>query len=96
MAFGALFSRRSRRVPVDAQEHVQKISDARNKIIKELSKIIVGQEEIIEGLLIALFSRGHSILIGVPGLAKTLLINTLARIIDLRFKRIQFTPDLMP
>ena len=81
---------------MDAQEHVAKIRDARARINAEISKVIVGQEEIIEGLLMALFSRGHSILIGVPGLAKTLMINTLARVIDLRFKRIQFTPDLMP
>jgi MoxR-like ATPase len=81
---------------VDAQEHVAKIKDARARIEKEVSKVIIGQNEIIEGLLIALFSRGHSILIGVPGLAKTLLIKTLSRIIDLKFKRIQFTPDLMP
>jgi MoxR-like ATPase len=81
---------------VDAKEHVQKIADARKKILDEMSKVIVGQEQTVHELLIALFSRGHSILIGVPGLAKTLMINTLARIIDLRFKRIQFTPDLMP
>ena len=81
---------------MDAKEHVQKIADARKKILDEMSKVIVGQEQTVHELLIALFSRGHSILIGVPGLAKTLMINTLARIIDLRFKRIQFTPDLMP
>lgn len=81
---------------MDAQEQVKKIRDARTRINQEIGKVIVGQEEIVEGLLIALFSRGHSILIGVPGLAKTLMINTLARMIDLKFKRIQFTPDLMP
>ena len=75
---------------------INKIREARSRIQAEISKVIVGQEEIIEGLLIALFSRGHSILIGVPGLAKTLLIKTLSRVIDLKFKRIQFTPDLMP
>ncbi|MBI2945221.1 MAG: MoxR family ATPase [Candidatus Wallbacteria bacterium] len=81
---------------MDAKDHVKKIADAREKIVGQMSKVIVGQEQTIRELLIALFSRGHSILIGVPGLAKTLMINTLARIIDLKFKRIQFTPDLMP
>ncbi len=65
-------------------------------IRQALSQIIVGQEEIIEQLLIALFARGHCLLVGVPGLAKTLIIRTLGQILDLRFSRIQFTPDLMP
>src|SRR5207247_305132 len=60
------------------------------------SKVIVGQDEVIEEVLIALFARGHCLLVGVPGLAKTLLISTLAEILDLEFNRIQFTPDLMP
>jgi MoxR-like ATPase len=64
--------------------------------MKELRKVIVGQEEVLNDLLIALVSRGHCLLVGVPGLAKTLLIGTLARALDLAFKRIQFTPDLMP
>ena len=63
---------------------------------KEIAKVIVGQETIIEQLLITLLARGHALLIGVPGLAKTLLIKTLAQALDLRFSRIQFTPDLMP
>jgi len=66
------------------------------KLKKEISKIIFGQDEIIEYLIIALFSNGHSLFVGVPGLAKTLLISTLAKTVDLDFKRIQFTPDLMP
>ncbi|MGD9897527.1 MAG: AAA family ATPase [Calditrichaceae bacterium] len=66
------------------------------KIKKELSKIIIGQDDIIEHLLISLFTRGHSLLVGVPGLAKTLLIRTLGQILDMQFSRIQFTPDLMP
>jgi len=66
------------------------------KIRTEIGKVIVGQEATIEQLLIALFARGHCLLIGVPGLAKTLLIKTLGEIMDLRFSRIQFTPDLMP
>jgi MoxR-like ATPase len=65
-------------------------------IKKEISKVIIGQDDIIEQLLISLFARGHCLLIGVPGLAKTLLIRTLGEILDLKFSRIQFTPDLMP
>ena len=63
---------------------------------EQLGKVIIGQNNVIEQLLIGLFSRGHCLLVGVPGLAKTLLVSTLARILDLSFKRIQFTPDLMP
>src|SRR5205085_11870661 len=67
------------------------------KTIKaELSKVIIGQETVVEQLLIAIFSRGHCMLEGVPGLAKTLLISTLAETLSLKFNRIQFTPDLMP
>ncbi|HAW81384.1 MAG TPA: AAA family ATPase, partial [Balneola sp.] len=65
-------------------------------IKKEIHKVIIGQDEIINLLLISLFSRGHCVLIGVPGLAKTLLIKTLADTLGLSFNRIQFTPDLMP
>ncbi|HZL89403.1 MAG TPA: MoxR family ATPase [Pirellulaceae bacterium] len=75
---------------------IRKLNDAREKIIQQLSKVIVGQHSVIEELLISLFSRGHCLLEGVPGLAKTLLISTLARSLDLTFSRIQFTPDLMP
>lgn len=67
-----------------------------NNIKKEIAKVIVGQEDIIDQLLISLFARGHCLLIGVPGLAKTLLIKTLGEVMDLKFARIQFTPDLMP
>ncbi len=66
------------------------------KLKNEISKVVVGQEHIVENLLISLFSRGHCVLIGVPGLAKTLLIRTLAKTLNLSFNRIQFTPDLMP
>ena len=69
---------------------------SRESILGEFKKRIVGQEEVIDELLIALFSQGHCLLVGVPGLAKTLLINSLAEILDLQFNRIQFTPDLMP
>ncbi|MCB0832414.1 MAG: MoxR family ATPase [Bacteroidetes bacterium] len=75
---------------------VKALSEARSTIEKELHKVIVGQDEIIQELLIALFARGHCLLVGIPGLAKTLLISTLSKILDLDFSRIQFTPDLMP
>src|SRR6187401_1688443 len=75
---------------------IRKLAEAREKILEQLSKVIVGQHQVIEELLICLFSRGHCLLEGVPGLAKTLLISTLARSLDLTFSRIQFTPDLMP
>jgi len=65
-------------------------------LVKEIGKMIVGQEDVIEQLLISLLARGHCLLVGVPGLAKTLLIRTLAQVLDLKFNRIQFTPDLMP
>lgn len=75
---------------------IKNIHESFNHIKKELGKVIVGQEDIIEKLLIALYSRGHCLLIGVPGLAKTLIIKTLGEILGLEFSRIQFTPDLMP
>ncbi|MBI4596404.1 MAG: AAA family ATPase [Candidatus Tectomicrobia bacterium] len=77
-------------------ELVAEIASAKNLIQDEMAKAIVGQKKVIEGLLIALFAKGHCLLEGVPGLAKTLMINTLADILDLKFNRIQFTPDLMP
>ncbi|MBQ6269575.1 MAG: MoxR family ATPase [Bacteroidetes bacterium] len=78
------------------QEKIRELSSAIRDIKSELSKAIVGQTNIIDQLLIALFAGGHCLLIGVPGLAKTLLIRTLAKSLDLKFNRIQFTPDLMP
>src|ERR1700738_2712690 len=75
---------------------VRKLKDAFNEIKRQLARVIVGQDQVIEELLIALFSRGHCILEGVPGLAKTLMISTLAKCLSLAFSRIQFTPDLMP
>ena len=77
-------------------EKVERLSESINKVKTEIKKVIIGQEDIINELLIALFARGHCLLIGVPGLAKTLLIRTLAKSMDLKFNRIQFTPDLMP
>src|SRR5881394_3632941 len=73
-----------------------KLKSAYKSLCQQLSRVIVGQEQVIEELLIALFSRGHCILEGVPGLAKTLMISTLARTLSMTFSRIQFTPDLMP
>ncbi|HTM57261.1 MAG TPA: MoxR family ATPase [Candidatus Udaeobacter sp.] len=75
---------------------VEKLKDARERIITELRKVIVGQDEVVDQLLTALFANGHVLLVGVPGLAKTLLVSSLARVLDLKFNRIQFTPDLMP
>ncbi len=73
-----------------------RLHEAHEKIVDQLSRVIVGQQQVIDELLICLFSQGHCLLEGVPGLAKTLLISTLARSLDLAFSRIQFTPDLMP
>ena len=77
-------------------ETAETLKTARDNILTELKKRIIGQNEVIEQLLIALFSQGHCLLVGVPGLAKTLLISTFAQILKLPFNRIQFTPDLMP
>ena len=80
-------------------EHVAAVAEVaqqRQAILQEIKKVIVGQDKVIEELLIALLARGHCLLVGVPGLAKTLLISTLANVLHLGFNRIQFTPDLMP
>ncbi|MBU4485826.1 MAG: MoxR family ATPase [Candidatus Delongbacteria bacterium] len=77
-------------------EKLKKLEEARDKILANVRKKIIGQQEIIEELLIAIFAGGHVLLTGVPGLAKTLMITTLSETMDLNFKRIQFTPDLMP
>ncbi len=77
-------------------EAIEKLEETFTIIKNEMGKVIVGQENIIEQLLISLFAKGHCLLIGVPGLAKTLMIKTLADVLDLKFSRIQFTPDLMP
>jgi MoxR-like ATPase len=84
----------------EIQQHeiaeIEEFADKRDTMIGEIRKVIVGQDKVIEEVLIALFAKGHCLLVGVPGLAKTLLISTLAEILDLEFNRIQFTPDLMP
>ncbi|MCH8965435.1 MAG: AAA family ATPase, partial [Planctomycetes bacterium] len=77
-------------------EAVDRLRSAYGKVRKEIARVIVGQDEVLEQLLIALFAGGHCILEGVPGLAKTLMISTLSETLDLSFNRIQFTPDLMP
>lgn len=81
---------------IGGQESIDKLSRAYKQIREQMSKVIVGQDQVVEELLIALFSRGHCLLEGVPGLAKTLMISTLARCLSMDFARIQFTPDLMP
>ena len=85
----------AREQPTDIQA-AEEIGQCREQIVAEVSKVIVGQEKVIELLLIALFSRGHCLFVGVPGLAKTLLVSTLSEVLNLDFSRIQFTPDLMP
>jgi MoxR-like ATPase len=83
-------------LPVSDTEAVKQLQAAYAGMREQLSKVIVGQSDVIEQLLIAIFCRGHALLVGVPGLAKTLLVSTVSRVLDLSFKRIQFTPDLMP
>ena len=75
---------------------IQNLVRKRTELKKEISKIIIGQDKVIDQILLSIFSGGHSLLVGVPGLAKTLMVNTLAQALGLDFKRIQFTPDLMP
>ena len=75
---------------------VEQLREARTRISRELSKVMVGQQEVVEQLLISLFAGGHCLITGAPGLAKTLLVRSLAQIFHLKFQRIQFTPDLMP
>ncbi len=81
---------------MDDKEAVEKLHSVYGRMKEELSHVIVGQEEVVEQVLMAIFCRGHALLVGVPGLAKTLLVSTVAQALDLSFKRIQFTPDLMP
>jgi MoxR-like ATPase len=80
----------------EASSLAARVADGRERILRELRKVIVGQDEVVDQVLMALFTGGHCLITGVPGLAKTLLIKTIAQILDLSFKRIQFTPDLMP
>ncbi|HNE48111.1 MAG TPA: AAA family ATPase [Saprospiraceae bacterium] len=77
-------------------EGIDVLAHSYKELAKEIGKVIVGQDEVVRSVIISLFSNGHSLLVGVPGLAKTLLVSTIADVLDLDFKRIQFTPDLMP
>jgi len=77
-------------------EAVDALVEKYGKLRAEIAKVIVGQDEVIENVIISIFSRGHALLIGVPGLAKTLLVNTISQALGLSYSRIQFTPDLMP
>ena len=83
-------------LPDDDVRAVQRLGEARTRILGELRKIIVGMDQVIDEMMIAVFARGHCLLLGVPGLAKTLLVSSMAQSLSLSFKRIQFTPDLMP
>ncbi len=80
----------------DDLEQIKRAHEAYLKMQEELGKVVIGQSHVIDEVLMAVFSRGHALLVGVPGLAKTLLISTISRVLDLSFKRVQFTPDLMP
>lgn len=75
---------------------VDALAESYRNLSKEIGKVIIGQDDVVRAVIISLFSNGHSLLVGVPGLAKTLLVSTIAEVLDLDFKRIQFTPDLMP
>src|SRR6516165_306581 len=77
-------------------EYLGQFSQTRNLMLEQLRRIIVGQSDVIEQILAAVFTRGHCLLVGVPGLAKTLMVSSISQILDVTFKRIQFTPDLMP
>ena len=81
---------------MDDVKKIQSLGEAIHNVKQEIAKVIIGQNDVIDQLLVSLFAKGHCLLIGVPGLAKTLLISTLSKALDLKFHRIQFTPDLMP
>src|SRR3954466_4782739 len=86
-------------IPIESENDValaERMRDARAEILTELRKLIVGQDDVVEQVLLTLLVGGNSLLLGVPGLAKTLLIHSIAQVLHLRFSRIQFTPDLMP
>src|SRR5204863_9997465 len=78
------------------QQALEQLRAAHKQMKAEIGKIIIGQSNVLDELLMAIFCRGHALLVGVPGLAKTLMVSTLSQALDLTFKRIQFTPDLMP
>src|SRR5262245_37783911 len=82
--------------PIPIQERANQFRQEYDKVFQEIAKVIVGSHDIVHGILTCLFVGGHALLEGVPGLGKTLLVRTLAQVLDLKFNRIQFTPDLMP
>jgi MoxR-like ATPase len=82
--------------PADMPKAIEEVQTAYRRLRDEIRKVIVGQDEVVDQMLMAIFCRGHAVVVGVPGLAKTLLISTIARSLSLKFSRIQFTPDLMP
>ena len=77
-------------------DYLSQFSQARSQMTEQLGRVVIGQAEVVEQILAAVFTRGHCLLVGVPGLAKTLIVSSIAQILDVGFKRIQFTPDLMP
>ena len=83
-------------LPVDDQKRAERLVESCRRIREQVGRIVVGQDEVVEQLLIAILARGHCLLEGVPGLAKTLMVRSLAESMSLSFHRIQFTPDLMP
>src|SRR5688572_22262625 len=80
----------------NVREHLHKLHDARDTILREVRRVIIGQDEVVNQVMVVLLVGGHALITGLPGLAKTLLVRTLASILGLNFHRIQFTPDLMP
>ena len=80
----------------DFDEFLEKFQKHHQVMVEELHKVIVGQDDVIDQILAAIFTGGHCLLVGVPGLAKTLVVSTIAKLLDVNFRRIQFTPDLMP
>ncbi|GAB4267371.1 MAG: MoxR family ATPase [Candidatus Rifleibacteriota bacterium] len=96
MAEEAAKARTNEENQLDEVKALADIKKAHAQILKEISKVFIGQVKVVEEVLYALFAQGHVLLIGVPGLGKTLLVNSLAQLLDLEFKRVQFTPDLMP
>ena len=85
-------------IPTDDAEGalIQRLTETREKLLEEMHRVIVGQDDVLEQLLLAILCRGHCLLEGVPGLAKTVMVQTLSQILELSFSRVQFTPDMMP
>jgi MoxR-like ATPase len=77
-------------------EYLSQFNHARKQMVEQLGRVIIGQSEVIDQILAAIFTKGHCLLVGVPGLAKTLMVSSLSQILDVSFRRVQFTPDLMP